>query len=102
MAVFSQKNGTRRKSPLRTIREFALSIEHHEFVRDRKEGEFKSRGDASLVEDVRKMAFDGLFADGELLGDVLVPAASDDAGDAFKLACSQSLGLVRRDAGCVL
>ena len=51
-----------------------------------EEGQFKAGGDAGLVEDVRQVALDGLFAQAELLGDVTVAASFNDGADDFKLA----------------
>ena len=51
-----------------------------------KKRELEAGGDAGLVEDVRQVALDGLFAQVELLGDVAVAAAFNDAADDFKLA----------------
>src|ERR1700761_700312 len=42
------------------------------------------------------MTFDGLFADGELLGNVLVATALDDAGDDFELTRGEAIGLALR------
>src|SRR5271168_621365 len=39
------------------------------------------------------MPFDRLLADGELLGDILVAAAFDDAGDHLKLTWREAIGL---------
>ncbi len=39
------------------------------------------------------MALYGFFGDGELLGDVAVGAAFDDAGDDFELAWCEAVGL---------
>ena len=62
-------------------------------MRYRKQGQFQASGYTGLVEDVREMALHGLFADGELFGDVLVAAAFHDAGDDFELPRRQAVGL---------
>ena len=49
---------------------------------------------AGLVEDVRQVALHGLFADGELLGDVALRAAFDDAADDFEFARREAVGLL--------
>src|ERR1700733_1321571 len=78
-----------------------LGVQHYEFVGDGEERQLQPGRDASLVEDVREVAFHGLFADGELFGDVLVAAAFDDAGDDLELARGQAVGLALGD-GCSL
>ncbi len=61
--------------------------------------QLEARGDAGLVEDIREMAFDGLFAESELLGDVAVAAALDDATHNFKLARGEAVGFALRHGG---
>lgn len=65
-------------------------------VRDRKERKFKSRGDTGLVEDVRQVALDCLFAESELFGDIPVAASFHDATDHLELARSQPVGFLLR------
>ena len=66
---------------------------------DGKEGKLQAGGDASLVEDVGEVALDCLFAEGELLGDVAIAAALDDATHDFKLTMGKAVGLVLGDGG---
>src|SRR5690349_6302016 len=54
---------------------WGLAVQRDELVRDGEEREFEAGGDAGFVEDVREVAFHGLFANGELFCDVLVTAA---------------------------
>ena len=75
---------------------WSLGVDVDQFVADGEEREFETRADAGLVEDVRQVTLHGLFADRELLGDVLVGAAFDDAGDDFELAWSEAVGLLLR------
>ncbi len=70
-----------------------LAVEHHQLMRNRKQRQLQPRRYAGLVEDVREVPLHGLFADGELLGDVLVAAAFDDAGHDLKLPRRQPVGL---------
>ena len=70
-----------------------LAVERDELMGDGEESQFEPGGDAGFVEDIREVPLDGLFADGELLGDVLVAAAFDDAGDDFEFARGEAVGL---------
>ena len=63
---------------------------------DGEERQLEARGNARLVEDIREMALDGLFTERELLGDVAVAAALDDAADHFKLARGEAVGFALR------
>jgi hypothetical protein len=49
-----------------------LRVDVDQLVADSKERKLQARADAGLVEDIRQVALHGLFADCELLGDVLV------------------------------
>src|SRR6185369_6604321 len=73
-----------------------LAIQRDQLVRDGEEGKLEAGGDTSLVEDIREVAFYGLFADGELLGDILIAAAFDNAGDNFEFAGCETVGLLLR------
>ena len=70
-----------------------LAFERDQLVGNREQRQFQASRDAGLVEDVRQVALHRLFADGELLGDVLVAAAFNDAGDHFELARREAVGL---------
>ena len=47
------------------------------------------------------MPLDGLFGDGELLGNVLIGAALNNAGDDLELARGEAEGLLFGDGGCL-
>ena len=67
-----------------------------------EESQFEAGGDAGFVEDVGEVTLDGFFADSELLGDVLVAAAFDDAGDDFEFAWGEAVGLALGCGGGLL
>src|SRR5204862_6607326 len=58
----------------------------HELRVDRHERELEAVRDAELVENVRNVVLDGVFADGELTRDVLVGQSAYDGGDDLLLA----------------
>ena len=70
-----------------------------EVVGDGEEGKFQAGGDAGFVEDVGKVPFDGFFGKGELLGDVAVGAAFNDAADDFHFAGGEAVGLLLGGGG---
>ena len=55
-----------------------------------------------LSKTLEQVALHGFFGDGELLGNVLVRAALDDAGDDFELARGETVGLALGLGGCFL
>ena len=61
-----------------------------------EQGQFQTGGDAGFVEDVRQVALHGFFAESELLGDVAIAAAFNDASDHVKFARSEAVGLALR------
>src|SRR5580692_6999740 len=65
-------------------------------VGDGEKGQLKTRGNAGLVEDIRQVALDCLFAKSELLGDIAVTASFDNASDHFELARSEPVCLLLR------
>jgi hypothetical protein len=74
---------------------FDLRLRAYHVVGDGEESKLQAVGDASLNVDIRKVALDRLFGDGELLGDVAVRTAFDDATDHLEFAGSQSVGFAR-------
>ena len=52
--------------------------------------QLQAAGHAELLEDVRQVVLDRLLADGERLGDLLVPRRFDDERDDLELALRQA------------
>jgi hypothetical protein len=63
---------------------------------DSEKSEFETRGDAGFVEDVGQVALHGFFAEGELLGDVAIAAAFNDASDDVEFARGEAVGFALR------
>ncbi len=59
-------------------------------VIDGEHREFETSRDAKLVEDVGQMVLDGLLADTEKVGDLLVRGGVNDKADNFALAVGQA------------
>lgn len=65
-------------------------------VSNSEERQLKARGNAGLVEDVRQMTLDCLFAQCELFGNIAIAASFHDAPHDFELAGSEPVGLLLR------
>ena len=76
-----------------------LSFSGDEVVGDGEHGQLEAGGDSGFVEDVGQVAFDGFFAEAELLGDIAVGAAFDDAADDFHFAGGKAEGFAVGDGG---
>src|SRR6516162_3400827 len=67
-----------------------------EIVVECKERQFQAIPNTQLIEDVRQVTLDGLFADAEGGGNVLVCAALGDESDDFQLTAGEPVGFARR------
>src|ERR1700739_2170363 len=70
-----------------------LLLRRYQLVGYREEGQFEAGGDAGFVENVRQVALHGFLAERELLGDVAVAAAFDDAAHHVEFARGETVGL---------
>src|SRR5947208_16795364 len=84
-------NGARKVTALLTRRQMVACGEL---------SQFQPAGDAQLLEDIRQVVLDRLFADRERLGDLLVPGRRDDELHHLQLALGEAeggtLGAIRR------